>query len=64
MMLGAIAVLVGFMGVSLSHTSAIFQRHSQTSAIHQEATYSQADSEASMYRNDSILPHDNGSDSF
>ena len=64
MMLGAIAVLVGFMGVSLSNTSAIFQRYSQTSAIQQEATDNQADSDASVYHNDSILPHDNSSSSF
>ena len=64
MMLGAIAVLVGFMGVSLSHTSAIFQQYSRTSAIQQEATDNQADSEASMYRNDSVVPTDNGSDGF
>lgn len=67
MMLGAIAVLVGFMGVSLSHTPAIFQRYSQTSAIQQEATDNQADSghcEAGMYRNDGVLPTGNGSGGF
>jgi len=67
MMLGAIAVLVGFMGVSLSHTSAIFQRYSHTSAIQQEATDNQADSEqceASMYHNDSVLSTDNGYGGF
>ncbi len=66
MMLGAIAVLVGFMGVSLSHTSAIFQRYSQISAIQQEPTDNRADSEqceAGMYRNDSVLT-DNGSGGF
>ncbi|DBA88033.1 TPA: hypothetical protein ACH3X1_005014 [Trebouxia sp. C0004] len=66
MILGAIAVLMGFMGVSLSHTSAILQRYSHTSAIQQDASDNQADSEeceASMYRNDSVLPPD-GSGGF
>ncbi|KAL0027142.1 hypothetical protein WJX79_010145 [Trebouxia sp. C0005] len=68
MILGAIAVLVGFMGVSLSHTSALLQRYSRTSAIQQEATDNQGDSElqreASVHRNDSALPTDNGSGGF